>query len=202
MKDLLKNTRLSVYTYNSTGYLEAFGSDLPVIVFWDPVACPVRGSAIPYFEDLKRVGLLHESPESAAEHVAAVWDDVGGWWTSAGVRAVLPRFTDRYCRTPTDLLPRTEAGLREMVGAEGVNFQSIKASLDLPTKTKARNARIFRAMTSIARLCLIITTTRWRNSAKEPRIEGRTCVTPYWTIAAIVSWASCISIQIEQARLH
>jgi putative transferase (TIGR04331 family) len=112
MKDLLRNTRLAVYTYNSTGYLETFASDLPTIVFWDPVASPVRQSAIPYFEDLKQAGIFHETPESAARHVAAIWDDVDGWWSSPAVRAALKRFSARYCHCPDDLLDQLESVLR------------------------------------------------------------------------------------------
>jgi len=59
MRDLLKDARLAVYTYNSTGYLEAFASNIPTVIFWDPAACLLRGSAIPYFEDLKRAGVYH-----------------------------------------------------------------------------------------------------------------------------------------------
>ena len=115
MHDLLLKTRLAIYNYNSTGYLEAFAKSVPAVLFCDLRANPLRDSAIPYFQDLKRVGIFHETPESAARHVAAIWDDVDAWWTSPAVREVLERFKARHCYLPDDLLDRIEHALREVM---------------------------------------------------------------------------------------
>lgn len=115
MKDLLKGTRLAIYTSNSTGYLEAFAGDIPSILFWDPSDNPLRDCVIPYFEELKRAGIFHETPESAANQVAAIWDDVDAWWTSPPVRKALARFKARYCHVADDLLDRVERTLREVM---------------------------------------------------------------------------------------
>ena len=45
MDDLLRNARLAVYTYNSTGHLEAFTRNIPTVLFWDPEVNPLRDSA-------------------------------------------------------------------------------------------------------------------------------------------------------------
>jgi putative transferase (TIGR04331 family) len=63
------DSRLLVYTYKSTGFLEAFVSIIPCIIFWDPGVSRLRPAAAPYFNDLKAVGVLHESPQDAAAHV-------------------------------------------------------------------------------------------------------------------------------------
>ena len=68
-----------------------------------------------YFEELKRVGIFHESPQLAASYVASIWDDIDGWWGSPEVRNVLERFKHRYCRLPADLLGRIEHALREVI---------------------------------------------------------------------------------------
>ncbi len=114
MNDLLRDTRLAVYTYNSTGYLEAFASGVPALIFWDPAAYPLRSEATPFFEELKHVGLFHETAESAANHIAAIWDDVDGWWSTPPVQSALSRFTKQYCRLPEDLLDDLETSLRRM----------------------------------------------------------------------------------------
>lgn len=113
MQNLLREARLAVYTYNSTGYLEAFASDIPSVLYWDPKVSTLRDSAVPYFERLKQVGILHESPESAAAHVSAVWDDVEAWWLSPAVRDALESFKARYCHMPTNLLDQIECALRK-----------------------------------------------------------------------------------------
>ncbi len=113
MRNLLREARLAVYTYNSTGYLEAFASNIPSVLFWDPKVSTLRDSAVPYFDRLKQVGILHETPESAAAHVSAVWDDVEAWWLSPAVQYALEGFKARYCHVPTNLLDRIECALRK-----------------------------------------------------------------------------------------
>ena len=113
--NLIRRSRLYIATYNGTTFLEAFTMNIPTVMFWNPRHWELRDTAIPYFEDLKRVGIFHETPESAARHVAAIWDDVQAWWTSATVREVLDRFKARYCFLPDDLLDRIEHALREVM---------------------------------------------------------------------------------------
>ena len=113
---LIARSRLVVYTYNGgTGYLEFMAADVPVIAFWDMESSPVRDSAIPYFDDLERVGIFHCTAESAAAHVARVWSDVEGWWRSAEVREVLSRFKSNYCRRPDNILDCVETALRDVI---------------------------------------------------------------------------------------
>lgn len=113
--DLIRQSRICISTYNATSYLELFTMNVPTVIYWNPNHWEQRDSAIPYFEDLKRVGIFHETPESAARHVAAIWDNVDVWWTSPVVREVLERFKQRYCHLPDDLLDRVEATLREAI---------------------------------------------------------------------------------------
>jgi putative transferase (TIGR04331 family) len=113
--DLMGQSRLYIATYNATTYLESFTMDVPTIIFWNPYYWELRDSAIPYFDELERVGIFHSSPESAARHVAAIWNDVGAWWNSALVRDVLDRFKMRYCHLPDHLLDRVEDTLRDIM---------------------------------------------------------------------------------------
>jgi len=119
INDLIRRSRLYIATYNATTYLESFTMDVPTVIFWNPNHWELRDSAIPYFEELKRVGIFHETPESAARHVAAIWDDIDAWWTSSAVREVLEHFKARYCHLPDDLLDRVEHGLRDAIRVSG-----------------------------------------------------------------------------------
>lgn len=112
---MYRNTRLIIATGNHTVYLETIMLDVPTVIFWNPQHSELRDSAIPYFEDLKRVGIFHESPDSAAKHVNSIWGNVNAWWQSPELQEVLERFSKRYCYTPGDLLNRVEAALRETI---------------------------------------------------------------------------------------
>lgn len=104
MMSLLKKTRLYISTYNATTYLESMSLNFPTIMFWNPKHWELRDSAIPYFEQLKAVGIFHDTPESAARQMAAVWDDVSGWWESAAVQSVRREFCERYAHIPDNPL--------------------------------------------------------------------------------------------------
>lgn len=112
INDLIRQSRLYIATYNATTFLESFNMDVPTVIYWNPNHWELRDSAIPYFEELKRVSIFHETPESAARHVAVIWDNVDAWWTSPEVREVLECFKARYCRQSDGLLDRVEAALR------------------------------------------------------------------------------------------
>jgi putative transferase (TIGR04331 family) len=100
MEVLLKKTRIFIGTYNATGYLESLSLNLPTLIFWNPEHWELRESASPFFEKLKSVGIFHDTPESAARQMAAVWNDVAGWWESAGVQSVREEFCERYAHIP------------------------------------------------------------------------------------------------------
>ncbi len=112
---LIRQSRLYISTYNATTFLESFTMNVPTVIYWNQLHWELRDSAIPYFEDLKRVGIFHETPASAAHHVAAIWDDVDSWWASPAVQKVLDRFKMRYCRQQGDQLDRVEQILREVM---------------------------------------------------------------------------------------
>lgn len=118
INNLISHSRLYIATYNATTFLESFSMNVPTVIYWNPNHWELRDSAIPYFEDLKRVGIFHETPESAAKHVIAIWDNVKAWWSSSEVKAVLEPFKERYCRVDNDMLDRLEVTLRTVI-AEG-----------------------------------------------------------------------------------
>jgi putative transferase (TIGR04331 family) len=87
--------------------------DVPTVIYWDESQWELRDSARAHFAALKRAKIFHDSPESAANHVAAIWDAVEDWWSSDAVREVLRHFKQCYCDLPLDLLSKVESSLRE-----------------------------------------------------------------------------------------
>jgi putative transferase (TIGR04331 family) len=109
--DLIRKSRLYISTYNATTFLESFSMNVPTVIFWNPEHWELRDSAVPYFDELRQVGIFHDSPASAARHVAAIWDDVGGWWNRPKVQESVQRFMIQYSSLPDDLLDRIERAL-------------------------------------------------------------------------------------------
>lgn len=115
INELIGQSRLYIATYNATTFLESFAMNVPTIIYWNPCHWELREAAVPYFEELKRVGIFHETPESAARQVTAIWDDVDAWWGCSAVQEVVENFKRRYCFQPDNLLERVEQALQETI---------------------------------------------------------------------------------------
>ena len=96
IENLWLNSKLSISGWNSTTMLESMSMDIPTIIFWNPKFFELQKSSTKYFDLLKEVGIFHESPESAAEHITKIWGDIDGWWTKPEVVSAKNIFMDRY----------------------------------------------------------------------------------------------------------
>lgn len=114
MDDLISKSRLYISTYNATTFLESFTMNVPTIIFWNMDRWQIRDSAIPYFNELKRVGIFHESPESAAGHVSKIWNNVSAWWESEEVKTVVKLFCERYSYMPRNIQKSLQKVLSEV----------------------------------------------------------------------------------------
>ncbi len=115
IKDLIRKSRLFIATYNATTFLESFSMNVPTVIYWNTNHWELRDSAIPYFNELKRVGIFHETADSAARHVATIWENVDSWWSSNEVQVVLKRFKLNYCNLPNNLIDRLESSFQEVM---------------------------------------------------------------------------------------
>lgn len=109
MSALISNSRIFVSTYNATTFLESLSMNVPTIIFWNPEYWELRKEAIPYFNRLKEVGIFHHSPESAAEKVALVWDEVEIWWDQPDIQKARKYFCHQFSRTvdnPLEILKK------------------------------------------------------------------------------------------------
>lgn len=91
-------TKLVVSGWNSTVYLQSMLSDIPTLMFWQPGLFEVRSDARASFDDLRRVGILHDTPCSAVNHLVKIWDDIDAWWNHDDVVAVRNDFKSKYVR--------------------------------------------------------------------------------------------------------
>ena len=93
-------------------YLETINLGIPTVFFWDPQYFEIRENVIPYFNDLKSVGIFHESPQSAANHINKVWNDVESWWNSEEVKKIVNSFQDNFSKVSNNLVEKIEDQIR------------------------------------------------------------------------------------------
>lgn len=110
----LNEARLCISTYNSTTYLETFSANFPSLLFWDPDLWELRSSAQPYFDELREVGILHDTPESAAAKANSIYMNPMDWWQSTDIQKVRKRFCDRFARISTQWISEWRQELQKM----------------------------------------------------------------------------------------
>ena len=98
LKDILRKSRLSLHTYDGTPFLEAIGNDQPCMLMFDPSITLIREEAKIYYSKLKSVGVFHESPESAAEMIKKVSNDIDAWWNHKDVINAREIFCNQFAR--------------------------------------------------------------------------------------------------------
>lgn len=101
LRKLIADSRLVVHSYDSTGILETLAKDIPTLAFWQNGFAHLRDNARPYYQLLVDAGIVHLSPQSAAAHIDAIWEDVSDWWSSPKVQAARMEFCARYARVST-----------------------------------------------------------------------------------------------------
>ena len=94
--------RWVVTDHPGTTFLECLALNRPGTHFWDPALWETRPSALPLFEELRRVGIIHHTPEEAARFIEKNYESAGSWWRSADVQKARSRFVEAYARTSAD----------------------------------------------------------------------------------------------------
>ncbi len=99
IQELVAQSRLVIYSYDSTGILEALAMNIPTMCFWHGGLDHLLPSAKPYYELLRDANILADTPEQAAKLIALHWDDVGAWWRSQKVQNAREKFCNQYSKT-------------------------------------------------------------------------------------------------------
>ena len=114
IRKLIKKSRIYISTYNATTYLESLSWNVPTIMFWNEEHWELKDEAQPYFNLLKSVGIFHESPQSAAQHLTSIWDNIEEWWLSDKVQKARLVFCNQYSNNPKNPLGELEFFLKSL----------------------------------------------------------------------------------------
>lgn len=94
---LLGNSRVTVFSYNSAGFLENLCQNIPTLVLIDDIYF-IGDIARPYYKYLADMGIVHFSSTSAAQKVNTVWDNIDAWWMSSEIQDIRKQFCDKFAR--------------------------------------------------------------------------------------------------------
>lgn len=92
----IQQARIVVLDHLSTTVLETMGAGIPTVMFWNPLHTPLTHEAEEICNQLRHVGILHDTPEAAAQFVLKIYDSINIWWNSPSVYAVREIFNQHF----------------------------------------------------------------------------------------------------------
>ena len=92
------NNLLSVYSYDSTGFLEHVCLNKPCLMYLDDYQNEVNAFSLPFYNELKRVNVIHNSAEDASKFINTNWSNILNWWYSDEVQSVIFEFSNNFSK--------------------------------------------------------------------------------------------------------
>lgn len=103
-QESLVNCRLYVCDHFSTTFAEALAANKPTVLFWNPRTNKLRPDAQPYYDLLRKNGILFDTPECAGAAVNQIYDDVETWWNDPERQNAVKIFCERFARNSPDAI--------------------------------------------------------------------------------------------------
>ncbi len=94
--DWMKKFKIVVIDHLSTSNMEALVINVPTIWFWDPDIWLIRPEAEKYFDLLRDVGILYNTPEEAARKVNEINDNPLNWWRDPKIQKARDLFCNEF----------------------------------------------------------------------------------------------------------
>ena len=101
LRTMISNSRILVFGYDSTGFLEAVSQNIPVLLYFHEKNFEkmLNNEVIEDFLKLKKAKVLFNDPKELADHITNIWQDINYWWESKITVDSISHFRDKYCAT-------------------------------------------------------------------------------------------------------
>lgn len=99
LEPTILSCRLFVLDYPGSTLNYAMAANVPTVCFWGPDAWPESTQGEALLNWFRALGILHDTPVSAALHINIIWGDIDTWWHSDDVQAARREFCHHYART-------------------------------------------------------------------------------------------------------
>lgn len=114
MNQQLCESSLFISTYNSTTYLETFAANYPTLMFWNPKHWEVHEEAQKDFEPLIELGILHFTPQAAAQKLSEIYLDPISWWQDPKIQEAVKTYSYKYARTSDNWIKNWKEALHRI----------------------------------------------------------------------------------------
>lgn len=96
----MKKSRLVIFDYISTGYIESLLMNIPTIVFFDREQYYLDSDFEDFFEELIKVGIFQTNVENASSFVDDIVGNPSVWWEQESVQEARLNFLSKNIRKP------------------------------------------------------------------------------------------------------
>lgn len=109
---VLAGSRLFIGDNPGTTFLEALACNTPTLLFWPDEADTHRDASHSFYDSLRRAGIFHDSPESAARQLNAIYPRIEAWWQEPLRQQARSEFCSHFARSSPDWPRRWTTCLR------------------------------------------------------------------------------------------
>lgn len=95
----IKNSRIVIFTYDSTGLLETLSLNIPTLIYINNNLEFIRESAMEYYQLLIDAGILYTSYDTISDKINQIYENVDKWWNDENVQKARITFCNNYSRT-------------------------------------------------------------------------------------------------------
>lgn len=88
--------KLVVIDHLSTGVAEILSNNIPCLIIHDSTIVPLSENFRIFIDDLAECGVVHNSAQSAVEHLTKIYDDVMKWWNSSTVQNAIDNLVSNF----------------------------------------------------------------------------------------------------------
>ena len=102
--DSLKNSRIVIYSFPSSGHLECIYTNTPMLMFYFNDLNLMEKETKIYFKKFIKLGIIHTNPHKMYKKLKEVYDDPYSWWYSKKVQKVIKDYSQRFCKENNDIV--------------------------------------------------------------------------------------------------
>lgn len=95
----LLTSRICVVDHPITTLHQSLAMNIPTVAFWNHEHWVMARQAIPFFEELEQVGIIHKTAKEAAQFLNHHFDQIEAWWERADVQRARQHWCKKFART-------------------------------------------------------------------------------------------------------
>jgi putative transferase (TIGR04331 family) len=116
---LISTSRLIVFSYDSTGILQALANNIPMIAFFPDGLNHLHDNAKDAYGLLIDAGIVYLTADSAAKKINQIWNNIESWWGSNHIQEARIKFSREFANTSNnemrDILTILQSGMHYQI---------------------------------------------------------------------------------------